>query len=103
MEAVADVAVQARRAPGCLDFVQAADPVEPARINIDERWASDEDLERLRTSDTPGDEPDLHPGLSASTATRSNARPPRRATLPRSGPHTASSGEVARPQGLSGT
>ncbi|MCW2532765.1 MAG: hypothetical protein JWP62_2335, partial [Blastococcus sp.] len=31
--AVADVARQARSAAGCLDFVQAADPIDPERIN----------------------------------------------------------------------
>lgn len=60
LELVADVAPQARKAPGCLDFVQAADPVEPGRINIYERWDSDEDLHRFRTSGTPGpDTPEI--------------------------------------------
>ena len=26
--------VEARRAPGCLDFVVAADPIEPDRVNV---------------------------------------------------------------------
>lgn len=50
LTAVRDVAEQARRAPGCLDFVQSADPVEPNRINIYERWDSDEALIAFRTS-----------------------------------------------------
>lgn len=49
-----DVAVTARAAPGCLDFVQAADPVDPARINIFERWETDEDVEAFRSA---GDAP----------------------------------------------
>lgn len=53
LAAVADVARQARHAPGCLDFVQAADPIDPGRINIYERWESDEDLHRFRTSGGP--------------------------------------------------
>jgi quinol monooxygenase YgiN len=53
LTAVADVARQARLAPGCLDFVQAADPLDPERINIFERWESDEDLQRFRTSGEP--------------------------------------------------
>ena len=53
LAAVADVAVQARRAPGCLDFVQAADPIDPERINVFERWESDEALHRFRTSGGP--------------------------------------------------
>ena len=48
LSATFDVAVQARAAPGCLDFVQAADPVDPERINIYERWTSEEDLHRFR-------------------------------------------------------
>lgn len=48
--AVRGVAEQARQAPGCLDFVQSADPVEPNRINIFERWESDEALMSFRTS-----------------------------------------------------
>lgn len=50
LTAVSDVAEQARRSPGCLDFVQAADTVEPDRINIYERWDSDEALMAFRTS-----------------------------------------------------
>ena len=58
LAAVADVAALARRAEGCLDFVQAADPLEPGRINVYERWESDEDLQRFRTSGDP-DAPNL--------------------------------------------
>lgn len=53
LAAVADVARSARLAPGCLDFVQAADPIDPERINIYERWDSDEELHRFRTSGGP--------------------------------------------------
>lgn len=62
LELVADVAPQARKAPGCLDFVQAADPIEPGRINIYERWDSDEDLHRFRTSGGPpqAEGPEIH-------------------------------------------
>ena len=35
---------QARTTPGCLDYVVAADPVEPGRVNIYERWESDTHL-----------------------------------------------------------
>ena len=57
LAAVADVARLERRAPGCLDFVQAPDPLDVERINIFERWESDDALERFRTSGVPG-EPD---------------------------------------------
>ncbi len=52
--AVGGVAEQARQAPGCLDFVQSADPVAPDRINIYERWDSDEALMSFRTSGGEG-------------------------------------------------
>ncbi|HEY3259740.1 MAG TPA: antibiotic biosynthesis monooxygenase family protein [Pseudonocardiaceae bacterium] len=57
LAATFDVARQARLAPGCFDFVQSADPIDPERINIYERWESDEDLHRFRAG--PGDELDL--------------------------------------------
>jgi quinol monooxygenase YgiN len=63
LAAVADVARQARAFPGCLDFVQAADPIDGERINVFERWESDEDLERFRTSGGP--ELDTPPLLDA--------------------------------------
>ena len=50
---VAEVARLARRAPGCHDFAQSADPVEDGRILIFERWASDEALLAFRTSGGP--------------------------------------------------
>jgi quinol monooxygenase YgiN len=53
LTAVADVATLARKAPGCYDFVQAADPIDAGRINVFERWESDEDLHRFRTSGGP--------------------------------------------------
>ena len=61
--AVADVARLARAAPGCLDFVQAPDPIEPDRINVYERWESDDDVLRFRASGGP--ELDLPEILSA--------------------------------------
>jgi len=48
-----DVARLARAAPGCLDFVQAADQLDPTRINVYERWESDDDLHRFRTAGGP--------------------------------------------------
>jgi len=40
----------AREAPGCLAFVLTADPIEPDRVNVFERWESDAHLERFRGS-----------------------------------------------------
>jgi quinol monooxygenase YgiN len=67
LAAVADVARLARVAPGCLDFVQAADPIDAERIDIFERWESDEDVQRFRTSGDPdvADEPEVPVPLSA--------------------------------------
>lgn len=41
---------QARRAPGCLDFAVTADPLDPARVNVYERWESDTELSNFRGS-----------------------------------------------------
>ncbi|SOD97464.1 putative quinol monooxygenase [Blastococcus haudaquaticus] len=66
LAAVAEVTAQARQAPGCLDFVQAADPLDPERIVVLERWESDEDLQRFRSSGDPDDAgPDLPEIVSA--------------------------------------
>ena len=51
MEAVA----AARSSPGCLDFVVAADPIEPDRVNVYEQWESEAQLEAFRC-DGPGDD-----------------------------------------------
>ncbi len=56
---VEGVALLARRAQGCFDFVQAPDRFDPTRINIYERWASDEDLANFRTSGGPSDTAEL--------------------------------------------
>jgi quinol monooxygenase YgiN len=63
LSAVSGVAPAARLSAGCLDFVQAADPVEPDRINIFERWDSDESLGAFRNSGGP--ELETPPILSA--------------------------------------
>lgn len=68
LEAVGGVTSQARRAPCCLDFVQSADPIDPERINVYERWESDEALMSFRTSGGE-DEPQSTPAiLSAEVA-----------------------------------
>lgn len=53
LASVAEVAGLARDAPGCLDFVQAADLIDPGRINVYERWESDADVEAFRASGDP--------------------------------------------------
>ena len=48
LDGCAAVVRQAREAPGCLDFAISADLLEPGRINILERWASQEDVAAFR-------------------------------------------------------
>ena len=38
----------ARRSAGCLDFVVAADPIEPDRVNVYEQWVSEAALAAFR-------------------------------------------------------
>jgi quinol monooxygenase YgiN len=40
--------VAARATPGCRDFVVAADPIEPDRVNVHEEWESETELEAFR-------------------------------------------------------
>lgn len=49
------VVQQARRSPGCLDVAITADPVEPGRINVFERWESQPAVVAFR-GDGPSDE-----------------------------------------------
>jgi quinol monooxygenase YgiN len=50
LSACVEVVRQARRAPGCLDFVLSADLLEPGRVNILERWESQAAVEAFRGS-----------------------------------------------------
>jgi len=40
--------IAARAADGCRDFVAAADPLEPDRVNVYEEWDSQHDLMAFR-------------------------------------------------------
>ncbi|MEU7917437.1 putative quinol monooxygenase [Micromonospora zamorensis] len=42
------VIAQARATAGCLDFLLAADPLQPGRIHVYERWESAEQLAAFR-------------------------------------------------------
>lgn len=66
LAAVQDSTAQARRAPGCLDFTQAADPLDPERINVYERWTDDDSLLAFRASG--GGQPGLPDLLGADVA-----------------------------------
>jgi len=53
LAANADVVALARQVSGCLDFVQAADPLDAGRINVFERWDSEEHLLAFRGAGQP--------------------------------------------------
>jgi quinol monooxygenase YgiN len=48
LAASSEAVKQARRTAGCLDFVVAADPLEPDRVNVYEQWASEAALTAFR-------------------------------------------------------
>ena len=51
----AQAIVGARACPGCRDFVVAADPIEPDRVNVYEEWDSEEALLTFR-GEGPGED-----------------------------------------------
>jgi quinol monooxygenase YgiN len=55
----ADLIRQARGTDGCLDFYLVADPVEPGRINVFERWDSVAAVEAFRGSGPSGAQQEL--------------------------------------------
>ena len=50
LESCVAVVGEARRAPGCIDFAVSADLLDPGRINVFERWDSQESVEAFRGS-----------------------------------------------------
>jgi quinol monooxygenase YgiN len=56
LEGCAAVAEAARRTDGCLDFAITADLVDPARVNVYERWESQEAVEAFRGDGVEGDQ-----------------------------------------------
>ena len=50
LSAYVGVVEKARPAPGCLDFAITADLVDPARIDVLERWESRQPVEAFRGS-----------------------------------------------------
>jgi quinol monooxygenase YgiN len=53
-----DAITRARAMPGCLDLYLAADPIEPGRVNMLERWESEEHLEAWRAVAEPPPRPE---------------------------------------------
>jgi len=56
----------ARGAPGCLDFAISADLLDPARINVFERWRSRDELEAFRGG---GPDDDQHDTIASASIT----------------------------------
>jgi quinol monooxygenase YgiN len=54
LEGCRSVVEAARGAAGCLDFALSPDLLEPGRVNVFERWDSDEDLQRFRGAGPDG-------------------------------------------------
>lgn len=51
----ARVVSMARGATGCLDFCMTADTLDPGRVNVFERWASEDELLAFRGSGPDSD------------------------------------------------
>lgn len=49
-EAARGAVALARSAPGCLDFAVTADTLDPARVDVFERWETEEQLLAFRGS-----------------------------------------------------
>jgi quinol monooxygenase YgiN len=61
-----EVVAQARRAPGCLDFAITADLLDPSRVNVFERWVSQESVDAFRGDGPSGDQADAIVSASVS-------------------------------------
>jgi quinol monooxygenase YgiN len=59
VEAHHDAITRARAMPGCLDLYLSADPIEPGRVNMLERWESEEHLEAWRAVAQPPPKPEI--------------------------------------------
>ncbi len=59
--------LQARQAPGCRDFIVAADPIESDRVNVYEEWDSEEQLRAFRGS---GPDEDLSAVIKQATVSK---------------------------------
>jgi quinol monooxygenase YgiN len=56
LEGCRQVVEQARRTDGCLDFAITADLLDPSRVNLYERWESQEAVEAFRGEGPSGDQ-----------------------------------------------
>ncbi len=56
LDSCRDVVEEARRTDGCLDFSIAADLVDPGRINVYERWESNDAVDAFRGDGVQGEQ-----------------------------------------------
>ncbi|QIG45755.1 antibiotic biosynthesis monooxygenase [Nocardioides anomalus] len=56
LESCREVVEAARATDGCLDFALTADLVDPRRVNVFERWESQEAVETFRGDGPAGDQ-----------------------------------------------
>jgi quinol monooxygenase YgiN len=56
LEGCRQVVEQARRTDGCLDFAITADLLDPSRVNLYERWESQEAVEAFRWKGPSGNQ-----------------------------------------------
>ncbi|MDT7571120.1 MAG: hypothetical protein QOE05_1294, partial [Actinomycetota bacterium] len=56
LEGCQDVVELARSTEGCLDFAISADLTDPGRVNVYERWESQEAVEAFRGDGVSGDQ-----------------------------------------------
>ena len=56
LEGCREVVEAARNTDGCLDFSIAADLVDPARINVFERWESNDAVDAFRGAGVQGEQ-----------------------------------------------
>jgi quinol monooxygenase YgiN len=75
-EACREVVRAARAAPGCLDFTIAADPLDPTRVNVYERWDTEAALLAFRGEGAPPDGTPEITGADVKRYTISGVGPP---------------------------
>ena len=56
-----DTMRRSRAEKGCLEYTFAADPIDPARVVLFERWATQEDLDAHLSASHPPDPPRVEP------------------------------------------
>ncbi len=59
LESSRQIVERARAAEGCLDFAGGADRIDPGRINVFERWESQEALDAFRRAARGGKRPKI--------------------------------------------